>query len=308
MCYLAPLGKQFRRRSLFRRERPLISVIVVTLNEGDRLRQTVEHLNRSLPAGSEIIVVDDGSSDGSVDFLTAHDAARVIRTPEVGVARARNAGARAASGDVLVFADAHISMEPGCWEPLVRELEDPAVGAVNPAVCDMACPDENGYGMCFGGFDCSSQWLYDKPEASRPVPLLIWACAAMRRGVFEDTGGFDEGMIRWGSIDNEMSVRLWLEGYELRVVPDVTIAHLFRNSRPYPMTWSAALHNRLRLAFVHFERDHRARVVDALRAEPDFPEAAALTVEDDVVSRRRGLLKRKVRDSSWFFRTFEPCA
>src|SRR2546425_11554203 len=40
--------------------------------------------------------------------------------------------------------------------------------------------------------------------------------------------GFDEGMIRCGSIDNEMSVRLWLEGYELWTVPSVTIAHLFR--------------------------------------------------------------------------------
>jgi GT2 family glycosyltransferase len=287
---------------------PLISVIVVTLNEGERLRATVEHLERSLPTGSEVIVVDDGSTDGSVDFLNARDGVRVIATREVGVARARNAGARVAAGDVLVFADAHISMESGCWEPLVHELQDPAVGAVNPAVCDMACPDENGYGMCFGGFDLSSQWLYEKPEASRPVPLLIWACAAMRRRLFEETGGFDEGMIRWGSIDNEMSVRLWLEGYELRVVPDVRIAHLFRNTRPYPMTWSAALHNRLRLACVHFETDHRARVVDALRRQPDFPEAAALTVDGDVSSRRRALRARKVRDSSWFFERFAPAA
>jgi GT2 family glycosyltransferase len=160
--------------------------------------------------------------------------------------------------------------------------------------------------MAFGGFDLSSKWLYDKPAAPASVPLLIWACAAIRRSLFEESGGFDEGMIRWGSIDNEMSFRLWLEGYELRVVPSVKVAHLFRSTRPYPMTWSAALHNRLRLALVHFEADHRARVVEALRSHDDFPEAAALMADSDIASRRRTLMPRKVRDSVWWFEAMAP--
>lgn len=286
--------------------RPPISVIVVTLNEGDLLRQTVEHLERSLPPESEILVIDDGSTDGSVDGLVGRDQVRILQTPGVGVARARNAGGRAAAGDVLVFADAHIAMEPGCWEPLVQELQDPRVGAVNPAVCDLRDPVDTGYGMCFGGFDLSSAWLYDAPADPRPVPLLIWACAAMRKSLFDESGGFDEGMIRWGSIDNEMSVRLWLEGYELRVVPSVRMAHLFRASLPHPMTWSAALHNRLRLALVHFDMDERARVVDALRGDPDFPQAVALTADGDIGARRRTLEKRRVRDSAWWFQTVAP--
>jgi GT2 family glycosyltransferase len=285
---------------------PPITAIVVTLNEGDQLRQTVEHFERSLPADSEILVVDDGSTDGSVDALAGRDRVRILQTPGVGVARARNTGGRAAKGDVLVFADAHIAMEPGCWEPLVHELQDPRVGAVNPAVYDMTAPIDTGYGMCFGGFDLSSQWLYEKPQEPRPVPLLIWACAAMRKSLFDESGGFDEGMIRWGSIDNEMSVRLTLEGYELRVVPSVRVAHLFRATLPHPMTWSAALHNRLRLALVHFDLDQRARVVDALRSEPDFPEAVALTADGDIGARRRLLMKRRVRDSAWWFETVAP--
>jgi GT2 family glycosyltransferase len=177
---------------------------------------------------------------------------------------------------------------------------------VNPAVCDMQFPVDSGYGMAFGGFDLSSKWLYDEPAAPTAVPLLIWACAAIRRSLFEESGGFDEGMIRWGSIDNEMSFRLWLEGYELRVVPSVKVAHLFRSTRPYPMTWSAALHNRLRLALVHFEADHRARVVEALRNHDDFPEAAALMADSDIASRRRALTARKVRDSVWWFEAIAP--
>lgn len=288
---------------------PRISVIVVTLNEGAQLLSTVEHLDRSLPPEREIIVVDDGSTDGSVEALDTQSGRAagltILHTPQVGVARARNTGARNSHGDVLVFADAHIAMAPGCWEPLIQALDNPRVGGVNPAVCDMDEPDQLGYGMCFGGFDLSSKWLHDLPAAPRAVPLLLWACGAMRRTVFDETGGFDEGMIRWGSIDNEMSVRLWLEGYELWTVPSVTIAHLFRNVRPYPMTWPPAIHNRLRLAMTHFDEDHCARVVDALRADDDFPEAVALTVEGDISARRRALAKRRVHDSAWLFETFE---
>jgi N-terminal domain of galactosyltransferase len=126
----------------------------------------------------------------------------------------------------------------------------------------------------------------------------------MPRAVFVDTGGFDEGMIRWGSIDNEMSVRLWLEGYELRVVPTVTVSHLFRNDRPYPMTWAPAVHNALRLAFVHFDVHHRALVVEALKNAPDFSEAVALTIDGDIAARRRALAPRRVHDSAWLFDQF----
>ena len=284
---------------------PDISAIVVTLNEGQQLIRTVEHLEAALPGRREIIVVDDGSTDGSLDFMR-HGRAGVIvlRTDQIGVARARNCGARSARADVLAFCDAHIAMAPGCWEPLIDLLQDTKIGAVNPGVCDLHDPGRVGFGMKFKQFDLGTEWLHaTQPQA---VPLLAWACAVMRRELFEATDGFDAGMIKWGSIDNEMSVRLWLEGYELWVVPGVRIAHEFRDIRPYPMAWSAALHNRLRLAFVHFEPAERALVVDALRSHDAFSEAVALTVDGDVSARRRALARRRVHDGTWFVDKFGP--
>jgi len=67
------------------------------------------------------------------------------------------------------------------------------VGGVNPAVRDVNERDELGYGMCFGGFDLSSKWLHDRPAAPRAVPMLPWACGAMRRTVFDETGGVRRG-------------------------------------------------------------------------------------------------------------------
>src|SRR5712691_8737420 len=84
-----------------------ISVVVTSRNEGKRLRETVENLIDTLPARSDILVIDDGSTDGSTRFLTRKPkrGVRVHRKKGLGVARARNWGASHTRGDVVVFAD-----------------------------------------------------------------------------------------------------------------------------------------------------------------------------------------------------------
>ena len=106
-----------------------ISVIVVTRNEGAELRRTVENLRDTLPARSEIVIVDDASTDGSAAGFR-----RAIRAPGIGVARARNLGAAHSKGDVLVFADGHIRLDKLWWQPLADAAEDRRVAAVAPGV------------------------------------------------------------------------------------------------------------------------------------------------------------------------------
>jgi len=83
-----------------------ISIIVVTRNEGAELRRTVENLRDTLPARSEIVIVDDASTDGSTARFR-----RAVKAPGIGVARARNLGAAQSKGDILVFADGHIRLD-----------------------------------------------------------------------------------------------------------------------------------------------------------------------------------------------------
>src|SRR5436305_10100004 len=90
---------------------PRVSVVVVSRNEGAELEATVTNLLDTLPAPHrELIVVDDGSDDGSTDFLDALPEVIVLRSDGIGVARARNHGGFKASGDVIVFSDAHMRM------------------------------------------------------------------------------------------------------------------------------------------------------------------------------------------------------
>ena len=284
-----------------------ISVVICALNEGKNLRRTVESYRDTLPARSEITVIDDGSEDGSTAFLKKlNGAVRTIRTHHIGVARGRNLGATKSRGDVIVFSDAHVEASAGWWKPLLDVLEDPRAGGAAPAIADMTDTECKGWGLELKGPNPSESWLKKPGDKPFTAPLLPWCSTAMRRDVFEATGGFDNGMLRWGSIDNEMSVRLWLLGYECWVVPEVEFRHVFRDARPYNMEWSWALHNKLRISFVHFDAPRIARVVGALKRHQAFPEAVSLLAEGDVSTRRKDIAARRVHDSEWYFERFGP--
>jgi glycosyltransferase involved in cell wall biosynthesis len=284
---------------------PAISVVVVARNEGQRVHDTVSQLVGTLPLPNEILVIDDGSDDGSTDTLRRmHSRVQVIRESALGVARARNLGATRSTGEVIVFADAHLTIPDGWWQPLLAALQDDRVGGAAPAITNSERPWLRGYGLRFTGFDLDVEWLPRFGDEPYSVPLMPWCFGAMRRDVFQATGGFDAGMIQWGSIDNEMSVRLWSLGYELRVVPTLEIAHLFRDERPYPIEWTPVLHNTLRLALIHFEADQIERVIGALNGHPAFPAALARAVAGDFLTRRSEITSRRVRDNEWLFRDF----
>jgi glycosyltransferase involved in cell wall biosynthesis len=286
---------------------PGISVVVIARDEGAYLRQTVEQFGATLPPGSEILVVDDGSTDGSTDFLDASDSrARLIRVSGFGVARARNYGARHAAQDVLVFADAHVTTPAGWWRPMVDLLADPRVGAVGPVIHDTSRVHRRGFGQRLQGPDLSLEWLVAHDDRPYQVPILPGGFWALRRETFVRTCGFDEGMTCWGSEDCELSLRLWLLGFELLLVPEVAIGHLFRASHPYHVEWKWVLGNRLRIAFVHFAEDRIARVTAALEGHEDFVPALRLTLASDFARRRSDYASRRVRDDGWYFDRFGP--
>lgn len=284
---------------------PRLSVIVVALNESWRLRRTIANLQSVLPDRSEIVVVDDGSGDGCADFLRTRRDVRLVCSDHVGVAKARNIGARMAGGDVLMFADAHIRV-PAEWFPAaLRLLDRPGVGAVGPAIADMRHPDHRGFGMALGGPEMITTWLRKRSDRPYQVPVLPGACFGITRETFASIGGFDEGNLRLGGNDQEISLRLWLAGFHLLVLPSVTVGHYFRKRAPYKIEHEAFVHNRVRLAFCHFGRNRIARVLNALRSYRGFPEALALAMLSDWKSRRDMLGRQRRFDDDWYFRKFE---
>jgi GT2 family glycosyltransferase len=266
-----------------------VSIVVISHNERDTLRPTVEAL-RATTAGAEvsIVVVDDASSDGSTEWLAdGFEGVQLVRSEaRLGIARARNVGACTATGSVIVFSDAHVIPDPGWLEPLCRELENPSVGQVAPAVGIRPGSDEIGYGFTWCSPDLKMEWLEMPLRQPQPVPFLCGCFTAMRRDVFERCHGFDEGLTEWGFEDSELSLRLWRQGWQCRVVPTSRITHLFREHFPYQIEWAPVVHNALRTAMVHLSERGLTAVIDEYRDYPDFAQATSRLAASDVWYRR----------------------
>ena len=282
-----------------------ISVVVISRDEGMELRRTVENLEDTLPAEGEVVVVDDGSTDGSADHLARRRGkVRLRRAKNLGVARARNLGARLSGGDVIVFADAHIRLDPFWWRPLVELLEDPRTGAATPAVSQLPPTRRVGYGLTFTGPSLDVKWLLARQAVPRAAPIVTGCCLAMPRDVFDASGGWDEGMLQRGNVDNEGCVRLWMMGYELMVTPESVVRHLFRKRSPYPVGWPEYLHNRLRLAFLHLNAGRLRKVMRALQRHETFGVALGLLVDGDITAKRKSVAARKTRNDDCYFERF----
>ena len=284
---------------------PTVSVVIITRNEGTELRATVTNVLETLPREQrQLIVVDDGSTDDSSAFLIGVPEVRVLYSPGLGVARARNLGAESATGDVILFVDAHVRAPAGWYEPICEALRDERVGSVAPGVSSMSSPERCGFGLDVTGPNLHTTWRQNPGPKPSAVPVLPGCFLAMRREVFRRSRGYDPEMRELGGNDAELSCRLWLLGYRQLVVPEVQVAHLFRKGTPYPSHWTSVVHNRLRMAFVHFSRERLERVLFALRVYEVFPAAMALIRDANIFSRRAEVLGARQFDDDWYFEYF----
>lgn len=296
--------------SLFRGDYPLrISVILPATNESVMLERTVEQFVATLPEKSEVIVIDNGSTDGCADFLAEGkwENVHLIRSIEpLGVSAARNRGLAEARGEVVVFCDAHMDVPERWWQPLVRTLNLPNMGIAAPGIGVMGKPDRPAAcGQRIAETNLRVEWLPRKSAEPCPVPTLGGGFMAMRHETLKVAGTFDEGMPQWGSEDLEICVRYWLLGYEVWVVPEVTVLHYFRKARPYGVQWHLMTHNLLRVALLHFSQRRLSRVTSALRNRTRFGAALAQAVESDVWQKRADFAARRVHDDDWLFEKFK---
>ncbi len=111
-----------------------VSVLVAAYNERPVIARTIEAVLASVPPPLEVIVVDDGSSDGTADEVesrfASNERVRLLRQANAGKASALNRAIAASRGEVLVCLDADTLFTPSTLSHLVRHFADPRVGAV----------------------------------------------------------------------------------------------------------------------------------------------------------------------------------
>jgi glycosyltransferase involved in cell wall biosynthesis len=201
----------------------VISVIIPVHNGSSTLGRCLEAVVASDYPYFECIVVDDGSTDGSE--MTARQFPIVlVRLPggPCGPAYARNRGAELAGGEVLFFIDADVLIAPGAIGRVARVFEEQPDWA---AVFGSYDADPPAQGLVSQYRNLLHHFVHQNgyPEAS-----TFWAgCGAIRRFVFEQSGGFDEDRFPQSSIEDiELGYRLRRAGYRILLDKSLHGTHL----------------------------------------------------------------------------------
>ena len=200
---------------------PRISAIIPTRNGAETLAACLESLRASSCPPAEIIVVDDASSDGSGEIARRFDC-RVVRVDEnIGAARAKNRGAREATGDILFFTDDDVIVTRDALQHLAENFADAHVAGV-VGLLDSEIPFDD---FASNFKNLWMRFTYEHLPRER-IGLFYTSVAAMRREIFLQIGGFDENY-RGASIaeDTEFGQRAWAAGHNLVLDPRVVVTH-----------------------------------------------------------------------------------
>lgn len=221
-----------------RTEVPPVSVVVTVLDEGAALATLVTNLLDQLDGDDELVVVDGGSTDGSVAALGAHPRLRVVPRPGAGISAGRNHGVRVARHEVIVCTDAGCVPDAGFVEAFRRafvvvrgEPRPVLVAGVYTAVARTAL--ERAQALA----------CYPQPsEVAAPGPFVrlytrlfgtgfdpryaVGRCVAFTRSGWERAGGFPEHLATGEDVSFGLAVA---RHGEVATAPDARVAWIQRD-------------------------------------------------------------------------------
>lgn len=218
---------------------PKISFVIPLYNYLSETREMLASLQASLPPDLqyEIILVDDGSTDGTRDWLQGVRDTRIrihLNKRNCGYAATNNVGVRLAHGDILGLLNSDLLFEPGWLEPMLEVMSTPQLNA--DVVGNLQ------YRVADGSLDHAGVCLTPKAQfdhiRSLPSPQLPYlkvlavtgACLLLRKADFEAVNGFDEQFVN-GCEDIELCFKLRAAGKRIFLASESRIRHHVSLSR-----------------------------------------------------------------------------
>jgi GT2 family glycosyltransferase len=214
---------------------PRVSVIILNYNGLRFIRRCLDAVLQTDYPDLEIILADNGSTDGSLDWMEGHyrdPRLRSVRLSENwGYAGGNNRAAGAAQGEVLVFLNVDTEVEAGWLDPVVDLFDaDQQVGIVQSRLRQMRDPDRlesaghylDWLGLSHArGAGTRDQGQYREVEE---VFGAVGAAMAVRRSLFEYLGGFDSSYFCYFE-EIDLCWRAWLCGHKTLFAPDSVVYH-----------------------------------------------------------------------------------
>ncbi len=217
------------------------AVVILNWNGEEHLRRFLPSVVQHTPKGVDVVVVDNGSSDSSVELLKAEfESVRVVELGKnYGFAAGYNEALSRLDYECYILLNSDVEVGEGWSTPLIDELlrsED--VGAVAPKIlsCDEPSKFEYagasggyidilGYPFCRGRILGTTEVDEGQYNDARDLFWVSGAAFAIRAEVFEQMGGFDADFFAHME-EIDLCWRLQLRGYRVRVVPQSVVYHL----------------------------------------------------------------------------------
>lgn len=206
------------------------SIIVLTYNQLALTKQCLEsiwkHTNNDC---IEVIVIDNGSHDGTRDYLKQITSIKAIfNKMNEGFAKACNQGLEVASGDNILFLNNDTVVTNQWLEPMIKLLyQDDKIGMVGPVSNYVSGPQQVpvNYTNVEEIEDFSRLYCLQQRGRSKAVLRLVGFCLLVKKKVLDQVGGFDERFVGGSFEDDDLSLRVLQAGYQLKIALDSFVHH-----------------------------------------------------------------------------------
>jgi len=278
---------------------PRVTAVVLAYGAEPLLEAAVQALVASGDVDLEVIVVDNGCTDGAVDRIELLPGVRVERPGRnLGFAAGCNQGAATARGDLLAFfnADAVAAPDGLCQLAAVASRRNVGIASASlrladdPTLLNSAGNKVHflGFSWC-GGFGRPAT---EFPE-ERDIMAATGAAMMLRREVWEELGGFEPRYFAYHE-DTDLSLRCWQRGLRVVFVPGAEVVHRYEFGRN-PAKMYLVERNRLITVLTTFER----RTLVFLALPLLFVECGLLAV-----AMREGWARQKLAGWIWLIRNW----
>jgi GT2 family glycosyltransferase len=212
---------------------PAVSIVIPSWNGRGYLEECLPSLRAQTFTDFELVVVDNGSTDGTADYVrrTWPEARLLVHAGELGFCRAVNSGLDVARGELVVILNNDVVVEPAWLQELVACMErHPAAGFCSSKALSYDDPRRlDGAGAALA----PSGWFYEvghgmtdqgQYDAEREVCVATGVSLMLRRSVLQEIGGLDEEF-GTGCEDVDLTLRAFLAGYRGWYAPRSVLRH-----------------------------------------------------------------------------------
>jgi len=204
---------------------PMVSVIIVNYNGKNHLEKCLESLMKVDYEKYEVILVDNNSTDDSIEFVkNVYPSVIIIKLEKnYGFAEPNNIGAKNAKGELLLFLNNDTVVNPNFIREMIKVINlDSKI-----AICQSLLLKPNGEVESSGDFiDILGRAFMSKEKVTEVKEILSarGACMMVRKNIFWELGGFDKNFFA-SFEDIDLSWRAWIWGYKIVLVPNSIVYH-----------------------------------------------------------------------------------